>query len=274
MRLIIHDTMADVTEWTAKYILKRIHDFNPNANKYFVLAMGSDSSPAGVYKKLIEYYKAGKVSFRYVKTFNLMEYVGIASDNPVSYYSYTHNNFTDHVDIDPKNVFTLNGTASDLVAECEEYEKKIKEAGGIDLHMTGVGLDGHVAWNVPGSSLLSRTRVKTLGEMSVKEICVHFDNDTRKVPRQVLTVGIDNMMEIGELLFIFNGTAKAVALQKAVEEGINSMWEISAFQQHPRTLLICDKDSTVELRVKTVNYYKAIEYTHSKLAEEASALSK
>ncbi|KAL1506048.1 hypothetical protein ABEB36_005482 [Hypothenemus hampei] len=218
-----------------------------------------------MYQKLIEYYKAGKVSFKYVKTFNMDEYVNLPRDHPESYHWYMWNNFFKHIDIDPKNAHILDGNAPDLVEECKSYEEKIKAAGGIDLFVGGIGPDGHIAFNEPGSSLVSRTRVKTLAQDTLEANARFFGNDIEKVPKQALTVGVGTVMAAREVMILITGSHKAFALYKAIEEGVNHMWTVSAFQQHEHTLIICDEDATLELRVKTVKYFKALSDVHSQM---------
>lgn len=187
------------------------------------------------------------------------------------------NNFFRHIDIEPKNVHILDGNATNLTVECNNYEMEIKAAGGIELFIGGIGPDGHIAFNEPGSSLVSRTRVKTLAQDTLLANARFFGNDVTKVPKEALTVGVGTVMdakEVNFLLLLFRffffyvsfrlnkvmilitGAHKAYALYKAIEEGINHMWTVSAFQQHPNTLMICDEDATLELRVKTVQYFK------------------
>ncbi|KAF7987133.1 hypothetical protein HCN44_001813 [Aphidius gifuensis] len=275
MRLVICDKVDYVSEWSAKYVMKKILDFKPNENKFFVLLqLPTGGTPLGMYKKLIEYYNAGKVSFKYVKTFNMDEYVDLPRDHPESYHYYMYNNFFKHIDIDPQNVHILDGNAPDLNKECEEYEKKISEADGIELFVGGIGPDGHIAFNEPGSSLASRTRVKTLAQDTLEANARFFNNDIDKVPKQALTVGVGTVMDAKEVMILITGSHKAFALYKAVEEGINHMWTVSAFQQHPKTLFICDEDATLELRVKTVKYFKALSEVHMKLIEDDHSISR
>lgn len=165
-------------------------------------------------------------------------------------------NFFKHLDIDPKNVHIPNGNADNLIAECDRYEKEIEKAGGVELFVGGIGPDGHVAFNEPGSSLVSRTRVKTLAHDTIIANARFFDNDLSKVPKQALTVGVGTVMDAREVMILITGAHKAFALYKAIEEGVNHMWTVSAFQQHPRTIMICDEDATLELKVKTVKYFK------------------
>ncbi|KAL3265311.1 hypothetical protein HHI36_009519 [Cryptolaemus montrouzieri] len=265
MRLIVLDNPVQVAEWAAKYVMKRINDFKPGPHKYFVLGLPTGGTPLGMYKKLIEFVKDGKLSFEYVKTFNMDEYVNLDRKHPESYHYYMWNNFFKHIDIKPENVHILDGNAADLTTECENYERKILEAGGVELFIGGIGPDGHIAFNEPGSSLVSRTRLKTLAQDTLEANARFFDNDINKVPKQALTVGVATVMEAKEVLILITGASKAFALYKAVEEGVNHMWTVSAFQQHPNTFMICDEDATLELRVKTVKYFKGLTKLHNSL---------
>lgn len=163
---------------------------------------------------------------------------------------YKH--FFAHVDVPPKNVNILNGNAPDLAAECAAYEERIRNAGGIELFLGGVGPDGHIAFNEPGSSLASRTRVKTLTEDTIRANSRFFDNDASKVPKQALTVGVQTVLDSREVVIIVTGAHKSVALQKCIEGGVNHMWTLSALQMHPQALIVVDEDATMELQVKTV----------------------
>ena len=267
MKLIILDTYADVSLWAAKYIRKRINDFNPSADRLFTLGLPTGSTPLGTYKKLIEFYKEGSVSFRFVKTFNMDEYVKLPRSHPESYHSFMLHNFFSHIDIDPSNVHILDGNAADLERECQQFEQEISRAGGIELFMGGIGPDGHIAFNEPGSSLTSRTRVKTLATETILANARFFDNDLSKVPTEALTVGVGTVMDAREVMIVITGQHKAHALHKAIEEGVNHMWTVSAFQMHPKALFVCDEDATLELKVKTVKYFKNLSLVHNKLIE-------
>lgn len=268
MRLVILDDYDKASEWAAKYIKKRIHDFKPGPGNLFTLGLPTGSTPLGTYRKLIEFHQQGHLSFKYVKTFNMDEYVGIARDHPESYHSFMWNNFFKHIDIDPKNAHILDGNAEDLQKECEAFEQKITEAGGIELFMGGIGPDGHIAFNEPGSSLVSRTRVKTLALDTIQANARFFDGDITKVPHMALTVGVGTVMDAREVMILITGAHKSFALYKAIEEGVNHMWTVSAFQQHPKTIFICDEDATLELKVKTVRYFKGLMNVHNRLIED------
>ncbi|XP_059907769.1 glucosamine-6-phosphate isomerase 2 isoform X3 [Gadus macrocephalus] len=206
MRLVILEDYDLASEWAAKYIRNRIITFRPTAQRYFTLGLPTGSTPYACYKKLIEYHKSGDLSFKYVKTFNMDEYVGI-------------------------------------------------------------GPDGHIAFNEPGSSLVSRTRVKTLAKDTIVANARFFGNDLSKVPTMALTVGVGTVMDSREVMIVITGAHKAFALYKAIEDGVNHMWTVSAFQQHPRTIFVCDEDATLELRVKTVKYFKGLMHVHNKLVD-------
>lgn len=163
---------------------------------------------------------------------------------------YKH--FFRHVDVDPANINILNGNAPDLEAECIAYEEKIKRAGGIELFLGGIGPDGHIAFNEPGSSLKSLTRVKTLAYNTIIANSRFFDNDINKVPKMALTVGVQTVLEAREVVIIITGAHKALALQKAIEGGVNHMWTLSSLQMHAHAMIVADEDATLELQVKTV----------------------
>ena len=259
MRLIIQPTYDLVSKWAANFVASTINYYKPSQNKRFVLGLPTGSSPIGMYKELINLNKKGIVSFKYVTTFNMDEYVGLPEDHPESYHSYMWNNFFKHIDIDKKFINILNGNAKNLDKECEDYESKIKKGGGIDLFIGGIGPDGHIAFNEPGSSLASLTRVKTLTMDTIVANSRFFNNDIKKVPRTALTAGVKTVLDAEEVLIIISGLNKSRALAKVVEEGVNHMWTVSALQLHPKGLIVCDEESTFELKVGTVKYFKAIE---------------
>lgn len=159
----------------------------------------------------------------------------------------------------PKNTNLLNGEAENLHEECANYEAKIKSVGGIDLFLGGIGADGHIAFNEPGSSLKSRTRIKTLAYETIVDNARFFNNDLAAVPRMALTVGVATVTDAREVVLIVTGQNKALALSQMIEGGINHMVTASALQSHPWALVVCDEDATSELRVKTVKYFKSIE---------------
>ena len=220
MRVIIESDYQALSQWAANYVASKINAANPTPEKPFVLGCPTGSSPLGMYKALIELNKQGKVSFQNVVTFNMDEYVGLPEDHPESYHTFMWKNFFNHIDIKKENVHILNGNAEDLEAECANYEKQIAEIGGIDLFMGGIGPDGHIAFNEPGSSLSSRTRIKTLTTDTIIANSRFFDNDVNKVPKTALTVGVGTVLSAKEVLIICNGHNKARALQHADRKSV------------------------------------------------------
>ncbi|MDR3245514.1 MAG: glucosamine-6-phosphate deaminase [Prevotellaceae bacterium] len=259
MRLIIQKDYESICKWTADYIVAKINAFAPTNDNPFVLGLPTGSSPVGVYKELTVLFEKGKVSFDNVVTFNMDEYVNLPEEHPESYHSFMYENFFKYVNIRPENINILNGNAANLVDECERYEAKIKSYGKIHLFMGGIGVDGHIAFNEPGSSLSSRTRIKTLTKDTIIANSRFFGNDINAVPKMALTVGVGTIMDSGEVLIIANGHNKAVALQHAVEGAVNHLWTVSAVQIHPKGIIVCDDAATIELKVGTVNYFKDIE---------------
>ncbi len=259
MRMIIMDNYEKMCVFTAHHIARRIRDFAPSAKKPFVLGLPTGSSPLGVYRELIALHKKAALSFRDVVTFNMDEYIGLPEDHPQSYHYFMHRNFFDHIDLPKENIHILNGNAPDPVAECKAYEEAIRSYGGIRLFLGGIGPDGHIAFNEPGSSLSSRTRIKSLTYDTILANSRFFDNDVNKVPKNALTVGVATVMDAEEVIILVNGYKKARALKKVVEEGVNHMWTVSALQLHPKGMIVCDDEATMELKVGTVKYFKDIE---------------
>lgn len=262
MRLIIQPDYDQMSKWAANYVAAKINAAAPTDETPFVLGLPTGSSPLGMYRELVALNQQGKVSFKHVITFNMDEYVNLPKEHPESYHSFMWNNFFNHIDIQPENVNILNGNAPDLDAECAQYEARIAKVGGIDLFLGGIGPDGHIAFNEPGSSLSSRTRIKTLTTDTIIANSRFFDNDITKVPKTALTVGVGTVMDAKEVLILVNGHNKARALAAAIEGSVNHMWTISALQMHPKGIIVCDDAATIELKVGTYNYFKDIEKTN------------
>ena len=259
MRILIHQDYQTLSLWIAHYVASKINQAKPTSKNPYVLGLPTGSSPIGTYQELVKLNKAGKVSFENIITFNMDEYVGIPENHPESYHYFMQHHFFSHIDIPKENTNILNGNARNLEKECQEYEEKIKNAGGIDLFLGGIGIDGHIAFNEPGSSLTSRTRIKTLTYDTILANSRFFDNDINKVPKTALTVGVGTVMDADEVLIIINGYKKARALQKVVEDGVNHMWTASMLQLHQHAIIACDEEATMELKMGTVAYFKDIE---------------
>ena len=259
MRILIHDDYNLMSKWIAYYVARKINLKRPTPNHPFVLGLPTGSSPLGTYKELGNLYQAGKVSFQNVVTFNMDEYVGLPEDHPESYHYFVEENLFKHIDIPRQNTNILDGNAADLAKECDDFEKKIKNVGGIDLFLGGIGEDGHLAFNEPGSSLTSKTRIKTLTLDTRIANSRFFDNDISQVPKTALTVGLGTIMSAQEVLIMINGYKKARALYHVVEQGVNHMWTGSMLQLHQHGIIVCDTEATMELKVGTVKYFKDIE---------------
>lgn len=255
MRVIIEPNYDKLSKWAANYVASRIKAANPTAEKPFKLGCPTGSSPLGLYKELIQMCKAGDISFQNVITFNMDEYVNLPEEHPESYHSFMWTNFFSHIDIKKENVHILNGNAPDLVKECDYYEKAIEAAGGIDLFMGGVGPDGHLAFNEPGSSLGSKTRIKTLATDTIIANSRFFEGNLELVPKQALTVGIGTVMAAREVLILCNGHHKARALQHIIDGEISHKWTASMLQMHPKCIVVCDEAACDELTVATYKYY-------------------
>jgi glucosamine-6-phosphate deaminase len=253
MRLIIHKNYEEVSKWTAGYIAGRVNA--AGKEKPFVLGLPTGSSPLGTYRELIALHKQGSLSFDNVITFNMDEYTGLPEDHPQSYHRFMWDNFFSQIRIDKNNIHILDGMAKDPVRECEAYEAAIAAAGGIDLFLGGVGADGHIAFNEPGSSLTSRTRVKILTQDTRMDNARFFDGDLSQVPATALTVGVGTVMDAREVVIIVTGRNKARALQQAVEGGVSHMCTLSCLQMHQRAVIVCDEAATEELKVGTVRYF-------------------
>lgn len=259
MQLVICESPEGVANWSANYVKQRINQFKPTANKPFVLGLPTGSTPLKMYQKLIEFHRQGELSFQNVVTFNMDEYVGLPEDHPQSYHYYMYQNFFNHIDIPKENIHILNGNAEDIAAECQNYEDKIKAFGRIELFIGGMGEDGHIAFNEPGSSLESRTRLKTLTYSTLLANARFFNQDISQVPKSALTVGVGTILDAFEVMILVQGYHKAIALHHAIEQGVNHIWTVSALQLHPRSIIFCDEDATLELKVKTVKYFQELE---------------
>ena len=257
MRVVIQDNYEKMCRWAAEHIASAINAHK--GTRPFVLGLPTGSSPLGVYRKLIEMNKSGKVSFKNVVTFNMDEYVGLPHEHDQSYWYFMHDNFFNHIDIPAENVNILNGMAKDLQKECEDYEKKIASYGGIDLFLGGIGVDGHIAFNEPFTSLCSRTGVRSLTTDTKIVNSMFFGNDPSKVPSHALSVGVGTVTDSKEVLILINGHNKARALAHTVEGGVNQMWTCSALQMHNNAIIACDEEACGELKVDTYKYFKDVE---------------
>jgi glucosamine-6-phosphate deaminase len=238
MEIIIQPTAAAATCIAARLLAKQLKE-KPD----LVLGLATGSTPLLLYRELV----ALKLDWRKVKTFNLDEYIGISPQHPQSYHSFMWENLFRHVNIAAKNVHIPDGMAKDIPASCELYEKRIREAGGIDLQVLGIGTDGHIGFNEPSSSLASRTRIKTLTQQTVKDNAHYFGRED-DVPRHVITMGIGTILEARQNVMLAFGSKKAVVVAAAVEGPITAINPASALQMHAETKVFLDAAAATKLQ--------------------------
>ncbi|KGQ87493.1 glucosamine-6-phosphate isomerase [Candida albicans P87] len=238
MRQAIFSNPNDAAEYLANYIIAKIN----STPRTFVLGLPTGSSPEGIYAKLIEANKQGRVSFKNVVTFNMDEYLGLAPSDLQSYHYFMYDKFFNHIDIPRENIHILNGLAANIDEECANYEKKIKQYGRIDLFLGGLGPEGHLAFNETGSSRNSKTRKVELVESTIKANCRFFGNDESKVPKYALSVGISTILDNSdEIAIIVLGKNKQFALDKTVNGKPNDpKYPSSYLQDHANVLIVCD----------------------------------
>ncbi|CAK9014464.1 Glucosamine-6-phosphate isomerase 2 (Glucosamine-6-phosphate deaminase 2) (GNPDA 2) (GlcN6P deaminase 2) [Durusdinium trenchii] len=221
-----------------------------------------------VLKLLVASHSAGRLSFERVAVFGTDEFVGLGMTHAASQHSYFWHHLFKHVDVRSDNVHVLDGNAVDLAKECAAYEDAILKAGGLKLVVAESGRGGEIGRNGPGSSLVARTRERLLDfESSVHIAEEQFDGQLEQVPKTCLTVGIGTVLQADEVVVVFSGIHTAQALENCVENPINHMWPVSMIQTKKRTLVICDEAATMELRVKTVKYFKGLQRTISELQQ-------
>ena len=218
-----------------------------------VLGVATGSSPLIIYDELGRRVAQGSLSLAKARAFMLDEYVGLSADHPERYRNVIQAEFADKVDIDPAQVFGPDGLATDLVSACEAYEQAIADAGGVDLQILGIGTDGHIAFNEPGSSLASRTRIKTLTSQTRRDNARFFGGDVDAVPQHCLTQGIGTILEARHLVLVASGRRKAEAVHQLIEGPVSAMWPGTALQLHPHVTVFLDGDAASRLQL--ASYY-------------------
>lgn len=220
-----------------------------------VLGLATGSTPIGLYKELIRRHKDENLDFSKVTSFNLDEYYRLTPEHPQSYHYFMREQLFDHINIPEKQRHLPDGMATDVEASCKAYEQAIKQAGGIDLQVLGIGSDGHIGFNEPGSSLASRTRIKTLMEETIKDNARFFD-EGEEIPIHALTMGVGTILDTKHCLLIACGAKKADIIAEAVEGPVTSQVTASALQMHPKTTVIVDEAAASKL--KNIGYYRWI----------------
>ena len=232
-----------------------------------VLGLATGSTPLGLYRELIRMHREEGLDFSRVVTFNLDEYVGLSGTHPQSYRYFMQTNFFDHINIDLRNTHVPDGRALDFEHYCESYERMIRDEGGIDLQILGIGSDGHIAFNEPGSSLGSRTRVKTLTEETVRDNARFFGSES-EVPRLALTMGVGTILESRKCLLLATGESKAKAIRNTIEGPVTAQVTASALQMHRDVVAVVDEEAARLLERR--DYYREVEQAEARLHAKGS----
>ncbi|MDT5093510.1 MAG: glucosamine-6-phosphate deaminase [Mycobacterium sp.] len=219
-----------------------------------VLGLATGSSPLAIYDELSSRCEAGLVSFRRARGFTLDEYVGLPVDHPQRYRNVIHAEFVSRVDFAPGAVWGPDGLAADIPAMCAAYESAITDAGGVDLQILGIGTDGHIGFNEPGSSLASRTRIKTLTLQTRRDNARFFDDDVDLVPTHCLTQGLATIMDARHVVIVAIGDHKAEAVHQLVEGPVSARWPATILQHHPHVTALLD-DAAAQLLMLS-EYYR------------------
>lgn len=250
MEVIIKSDKAQASKLAATIIAALIRR-NPAA----VLGLATGSTPLGLYKELVCMHSSEGLSFKNVTTFNLDEYIGLDPSDPCSFYSEMHTNLLQKLDLAAGATHIPDGRAKNITASCEAYEAAIKAAGGIDLQVLGIGNDGHLAFNEPGSSLSSRTRIKTLSNVTIQANARFFGSADR-VPRHVMTMGLGTIMEAKQCMLLAFGGDKADAVAATVEGPVSASCPASLLQFHENALIILDEEAASKLQRR--DYYREV----------------
>ncbi len=260
MRVIIVKDYERMSRRAAKTVSHRIRR-KPD----LTLGLATGSTPMGMYKELIKAHKEKGLDFSRVRSFNVDEYCGLSSDHPQSYHYFMWNSFFNHINIKPENVYIPEGEVGNAQAFCNWYEQKIKEEGGIDLQVLGIGRNGHIGFNEPGSSLDSRTKIATLTQETVGDNSRFFESK-EDVPRFAITMGLGTILEARECLLLASGANKAEAIQRCIQGPVSAETTASLLQLHPRVIIIVDEEAAKNLKWR--DYYKHAERMVEKLESE------
>lgn len=237
MKLIEVNTYAELSKLAAEMIIEKVQN-----SSRITLGLATGATPIGTYEKLIEAHQQLGVSYRHVHTFNLDEYVGLASHHPESYHYFMEKHLFQHIDIPRENIHLLDGMATDLEAECARYERLIQEAGGIDLQLLGIGVNGHIGFNEPYTPFDSKTHVTNLTK-ETKEANARYFASYEQVPSQALTMGIATIMQAKEIILLISGKNKAEILAKLLESEVTEALPASILKTHPNAVLIADQEA-------------------------------
>ncbi len=259
MKVVILKDAAEVAKYGADIFIKQIKR-KPDS----VLGLATGSTPVALYKELISAYQSGRVSFKNVSSFNLDEYLGLTGTHPQSYRYFMNQQLFDHIDIEKSQTAVPPGDAEDPFSACEQYEHNIKQKGGIDIQLLGIGRNGHIGFNEPSSSLMSRTRVKTLTRATIDDNARFFGPDEYQ-PHLSITMGIGTILESKKVVLLATGANKAEAIKATVEGPLTAACPASALQMHEHVVLVIDEAAASQLA--DVDFYKHIEMENQKLLE-------
>jgi glucosamine-6-phosphate deaminase len=251
MEVIIRTSPEEAAELTSRLIAARLR-----AKPELVLGLATGRTMERVYDRLVAKHQGEGLDFSRCRTFNLDEYIGVPREDEHSYRFYMNHYLFGRVNIDLANTHIPDGMAADLHAAAARYEQLIREAGGIDVQLLGIGEAGHIGFNEPLSALMSRTRAKALTPVTRKQNAAMFGGDSDKVPKRAVTMGVGTILDARELLLLATGAAKASILAKAVEGPITAMISASAVQLHPSCKVIIDEEAARELKER--DYYNWI----------------
>ena len=257
MRVVILKTAEEVSQRAAEIIANLVGE-RPQA----VLGLATGSTPLATYRRLIELHRSGELSFAQVTTFNLDEYVGLSGDHPQSYRYFMDSELFEHIDVDPAHCHVPDGLASDYHSYGQQYEQRIVDAGGIDLQLLGIGSDGHIAFNEPGSSLGSRTRLKALTEQTRRDNS-RFFHSLDAVPKLAISMGVGTILEARQILLLATGASKADAVRAFIEGPITAQITASALQLHPAVTVVLDEPAAAWLQRS--EYYQEVESVQREL---------
>ncbi|GAA5506918.1 glucosamine-6-phosphate deaminase [Novipirellula caenicola] len=217
-----------------------------NANPSMVLGLATGGTPTATYANIVDDYRAGKVQFKDVTSFNLDEYIGLSGTHPQSFRYFMQSELFDHIDIDPNNTFVPDGDARDPDAHAIQYEAQIAASGGIDLQLLGIGHNGHIAFNEPGASPSTRTRVVELTPSTIEKNARFFAS-ADEVPKTAITMGIGTILEAKKILLLATGDGKAEAVRRSLQEAASEAIPASWLEQHPDVTFVLDEAAASEL---------------------------
>lgn len=237
MKIIKVKDYKELSETAARLVLEKVKQ-----NPKIVLGLATGGTPEGMYGRLVADHQTAGTSYKYVTTFNLDEYAGLPREDRNSYYTYMRQQLFDHIDVPEANTHLPNGEAEDLEEECRQYEQLIKEAGEVDLQVLGIGGNGHIGFNEPGTPFDSVTHIVTLDESTRKANARYFSS-IDEVPTHALTMGIQTIMRAREIVLLASGESKADAIAQLLQEEANESFPASALLAHPNVTVIVDEEA-------------------------------